>query len=119
MFAFSKLNRNSHKDCHFQDFFLILNRTITILGLLCVALAAGAIKPCITAFGGDQFKLPDQEKELNSFFPFLYIWINLSLLVAGLVTPILRRDVSCFGKESCYSLAFAVPFTFIVLSVRK
>ncbi|OXA37972.1 hypothetical protein Fcan01_27261 [Folsomia candida] len=118
MFAFSKLNRNSHKDCHFQDFFLILNRTITILGLLCVALAAGAIKPCITAFGGDQFKLPDQEKELNSFFPFLYIWINLSLLVAGLVTPILRRDVSCFGKESCYSLAFAVPFTFIVLSVR-
>ncbi|XP_021967051.2 solute carrier family 15 member 1 [Folsomia candida] len=94
-----------------------LTLTITILGLLCVALAAGAIKPCITAFGGDQFKLPDQEKELNSFFPFLYIWINLSLLVAGLVTPILRRDVSCFGKESCYSLAFAVPFTFIVLSV--
>ncbi len=32
-----------------------------IIGLICIALGAGGIKPCVAAFGGDQLKDTDEE----------------------------------------------------------
>ena len=36
-----------------------------MIGLALIALGTGGIKPCVAAFGGDQFKLPNQERQLQ------------------------------------------------------
>jgi solute carrier family 15 oligopeptide transporter 1 len=36
-----------------------------LIGLALIALGTGGIKPCVAAFGGDQFKLPEQERQLQ------------------------------------------------------
>jgi solute carrier family 15 oligopeptide transporter 1 len=38
---------------------------LALTGLFMIALGTGGIKPCVAAFGGDQFKLPEQEKQLQ------------------------------------------------------
>ncbi|XP_063872254.1 solute carrier family 15 member 1-like isoform X2 [Scylla paramamosain] len=87
---------------------LTIEKVITFLGLLLIALGTGGIKPCVSAFGGDQFVLPQQEKQLTQFFFVFYFSINAGSLLSTFITPILRDDVQCFGDD-CYSLAFGVP----------
>lgn len=87
---------------------LTIEKVIAFLGLLLIALGTGGIKPCVSAFGGDQFVLPQQEKQLVQFFFVFYFSINAGSLLSTFITPILRDDVQCFGDD-CYSLAFGVP----------
>ena len=61
-----------------------------MLGLLLIALGTGGIKPCIQAFGGDQFKLPEQERQLQTFFLLFYFAINGGALISTVLTPVLR-----------------------------
>ncbi|XP_048005679.1 peptide transporter family 1 isoform X1 [Leguminivora glycinivorella] len=89
----------------------------SILALLLIAFGTGGIKPCVSAFGGDQFKLPEQEKYLGYFFSLFYAAINAGSLVSTFLTPILRADVHCFGDNDCYSLAFGVPGVLMVISI--
>ena len=42
------------------------------VGLALIAVGTGGIKPCVSAFGGDQFQLPEQERQLQTFFSFFY-----------------------------------------------
>lgn len=70
----------------------------------------------MSAFGGDQF-LPSQTLQLQQFFSFFYISINAGSLISTFITPILRADVSCFGREDCFPLAFGVPAVLMVLAV--
>ena len=65
-------------------------REMSLVGLLFVAIGAGGVRPCVTAFGGDQFQLPDQEKELKSFFTYYYIACNVGSLIAYPISPIFR-----------------------------
>lgn len=90
---------------------------MTFLGLALIAVGAGGIKPCVAAFGGDQFKLPDQTKQMASYFSLFYFSINSGSFLSTLITPILREDVQCFGDETCYSLAFGVPGVLMFLSI--
>ncbi|XP_058790865.1 peptide transporter family 1-like [Phymastichus coffea] len=92
-------------------------RAITILGLFLIAVGTGGIKPCVSAFGGDQFKLPEQEVYLTTFFSLFYLAINSGSLISTFITPILRKDVHCFDQESCYPLAFFVPSVLMILSI--
>lgn len=85
------------------------------VGLVLIAIGTGGIKPCVSAFGGDQFK-PGQEQQLQRFFSIFYFAINLGALTSTLVTPILRGDVQCFGAD-CYPLAFGVPAGLMVFSL--
>ncbi|XP_072275176.1 solute carrier family 15 member 2 [Pyxicephalus adspersus] len=80
---------------------------LSIVGLVAIAFGTGGIKPCVSAFGGDQF---DEEhvKERGKFFSIFYMSINAGSLISTFVTPILRGDVKCFGMD-CYALAFGVP----------
>ena len=69
------------------------------------------------AFGGDQFKMPEQERQLQSFFSLFYFFINFGSLIGTFMTPILREDVHCFGDDSCFSLAFGVPGVLMAVAV--
>jgi len=91
----------------------------TMIGLALIALGSGGIKPCVSAFGGDQFKMPEQVKQAATFFSLFYFAINCGSLISTTVTPILREDVHCFGEQECYSLAFGLPAILMILSVGK
>ncbi|XP_046631111.1 solute carrier family 15 member 2-like [Daphnia pulicaria] len=89
----------------------------SMTGLLIIAIGTGGIKPCVSAFGGDQFVRPQQDRQLESFFSVFYFSVNAGSLISTAVTPILREDVSCFGDDTCYPLAFGVPAVLMLISV--
>ena len=63
---------------------------LSIIGLCIIAVGSGGLKACIFAFGGDQFKLPEQHRQLQTFFSILYFAANLGGFLSAFVTPILR-----------------------------
>lgn len=69
-----------------------------MIGLFLIALGTGGIKPCVSAFGGDQFT-SDQSHLLQSFFSVFYFAINAGSLLSMLITPVLRGRNT---KKSCY-----------------
>jgi len=87
-----------------------------MVGLVIIAFGTGGIKPCVSAFGGDQFVLPQQERQLEAFFSVFYFSINAGSLISTFVTPILRSG-SCFGEDSCYSAAFGLPAVLMTVAV--
>lgn len=94
-----------------------LNRALTITGLLLIAVGSGGIKPCVAAFGGEQFKMPEQARQLATFFSLFYFSINAGSLLSTSVTPILREDVDCFDMGDCFPLAFGVPAVLMVVAI--
>ncbi|XP_008300099.1 solute carrier family 15 member 2 [Stegastes partitus] len=88
---------------------------LSMLGLILIAFGTGGIKPCVAAFGGDQF---DEEhvKERQKFFSIFYMSINAGSFLSTIITPILRSDVQCFGGD-CYALAFGVPAALMVVAL--
>ncbi|ROT64216.1 putative peptide transporter family 1-like, partial [Penaeus vannamei] len=89
---------------------------VSLIGLLLIALGTGGIKPCVSAFGGDQFVLPQQERQLAQFFSIFYFSINAGSLISTFVTPVLRDDIKCFNDD-CYSLAFGVPAVLMLVAL--
>jgi solute carrier family 15 (oligopeptide transporter), member 1 len=71
----------------------------------------------LNVFGGNQFKLPDQETLLKSFFSMQYLASNWGALTGQLVFPILKNEVKCFGADDCFSLAFVVAPVSMVVSL--
>ncbi|KAK4832072.1 hypothetical protein QYF61_020628 [Mycteria americana] len=64
---------------------------LSMIGLILIALGTGGIKPCVSAFGGDQFE-DDQEKQRSRFFSIFYLSINAGSLLSTIITPILRGE---------------------------
>ena len=62
-----------------------------VIGLLLIAIGTGGIKPCVSAFGGDQFT-SDQSHLLQNFFSVFYFAINAGSLLSMLITPVLRGN---------------------------
>lgn len=79
-----------------------------IVGLVLVAFGTGGIKPCVSAFGGDQFDA-GQAAALALYFSVFYFSINAGSVLSMFITPILRQNVHCFGRNDCYPLAFGLP----------
>ncbi|CAG2113595.1 unnamed protein product, partial [Medioppia subpectinata] len=103
------------------DTFLGKYRTIFYLSILYaignIVLSYSAVaEKSVSAFGGDQFG-PGQEKHLAKFFSFFYIAINAGSLLSTSTTPIMREDVQCFGRASCYPLAFGVPAVLMIVAL--
>lgn len=82
-----------------------------------IAIGTGGIKPCVSSFGGDQFILPAQEQYLQKFFSIFYFAINAGSLISTSATPELREGVQCFGRNSCFPLAFGVPAILMLISI--
>ncbi|XP_038206265.1 peptide transporter family 1-like [Zerene cesonia] len=89
----------------------------TLLGLFMITLGTGGIKPCVSSFGGEQFKLPQQENHLAVYFSILYFTLCVGSMIAKIVSPILRSEVHCFGEKDCYSLAFGAPGVVVLISI--
>ena len=89
----------------------------TVLGLSLIAFGTGGIKPCVSAFGGDQFVEPQQKEYLKQFFSLFYVSINAGSLISTFVSPILRQDVTCFDRADCYPAAFGLPALLMAISV--
>uniref|UniRef100_A0A672INR0 Solute carrier family 15 member 2 n=1 Tax=Salarias fasciatus TaxID=181472 RepID=A0A672INR0_SALFA len=88
---------------------------LSMVGLILIALGTGGIKPCVAAFGGDQFE-EEHVSERQKFFSIFYMSINAGSLLSTIITPILRGDVQCFGGD-CYALAFGVPAILMVVAL--
>lgn len=90
---------------------------MTFIGLALIAIGSGGIKPCVAAFGAEQFKLPEQEMFLTCYFALFYFFINMGSLLSTVVTPLLREDVKCFDKNDCYSAGFGLPAVLMIISI--
>lgn len=83
---------------------------------MAIVIASGGIKSNQNVFGGNQFKLPDEESQLNAFFSMQYFVLKCGLLTGQILLPIVRNDVKCFGEDNCYPLAFGLPALFMLLA---
>uniref|UniRef100_A0AAX7V4M0 Solute carrier family 15 member 2 n=1 Tax=Astatotilapia calliptera TaxID=8154 RepID=A0AAX7V4M0_ASTCA len=92
-----------------------LHIALSMSGLILIALGTGGIKPCVAAFGGDQFD-EEHTTERQKFFSIFYMSINAGSFLSTIITPILRGDVKCFGGD-CYALAFGVPAALMVVAL--
>lgn len=70
-------------------------------GLICIAMGAGAIKPCVSAHVGDQFGSRNQHM-LSRIFSWFYFSINVGAATSTILTPIFLEYVGPW-------LAFGVP----------
>src|SRR3954471_17510325 len=70
-------------------------------GLALIAFGSGGIKPCVSAFMGDQFK-PEQRHLLQKAYAAFYWSINLGSFFSFLVIPYVKNHQG-------YSAAFLVP----------
>ncbi|XP_062313746.1 solute carrier family 15 member 1 [Osmerus eperlanus] len=91
--------------------------TLSMLGLFLIALGTGGIKPCVAAFGGDQFQ-DHQEKQRSTFFSVFYLCINAGSLLSTIITPVLRgQECGIYSQQKCYPLAFGVPAALMVVAL--
>uniref|UniRef100_A0A8C3G7N8 Solute carrier family 15 member 1 n=2 Tax=Cyclopterus lumpus TaxID=8103 RepID=A0A8C3G7N8_CYCLU len=96
---------------------MTIHVVLSMVGLLLIALGTGGIKPCVAAFGGDQFG-EHQEKQRRTFFSVFYLCINGGSLLSTIITPILRaQECGIYSQQKCYSLAFGVPAALMVVAL--
>ncbi|MBR5194850.1 MAG: MFS transporter [Akkermansia sp.] len=83
---------------------------ILFIGLTIIAIGAGGIKPCVSAFVGDQ--VPEAEKNgptMTRLYAAFYWSVNLGSFFSFLVIPWVRQN---WG----YSWAFGIPGIFMALA---
>ncbi len=83
-------------------------RAILLAGLAIIAVGAGGIKPCVSAFVGDQMKDCSPAK-ITKMYSIFYWSINLGSFFAFLVIPYTSKT---YG----YGLAFGIPGIFMALA---
>uniref|UniRef100_A0A3Q3QRD2 Solute carrier family 15 member 1 n=2 Tax=Monopterus albus TaxID=43700 RepID=A0A3Q3QRD2_MONAL len=113
----SAVNDITDKDIDGTPDNMALHIALSMVGLLLIALGTGGIKPCVAAFGGDQFQ-EHQEKQRSTFFSIFYLSINAGSLLSTLITPILRgQKCGIYSEQQCYPLAFGVPAVLMVVAL--
>uniref|UniRef100_A0A3B4CHK9 Solute carrier family 15 member 1b n=1 Tax=Pygocentrus nattereri TaxID=42514 RepID=A0A3B4CHK9_PYGNA len=90
--------------------------SLSMVGLFLIAVGTGGIKPCVAAFGGDQFE-DHQEKQRSTFFSIFYLSINAGSLLSTIITPILRGQCICVFISLMYTKA--APKHNVMLQVCK
>ncbi len=78
---------------------------LVYLGLGCIALGAGGIKPCVSANVGDQFGRGNWFR-VQTIYQIFYFSINFGSFFATLMIPVIRGDGTVLWRTS---LAFGVP----------
>jgi POT family proton-dependent oligopeptide transporter len=88
---------------------LWVSRTGFLVGLGLVSLGAGGIKPCVSAFVGDQFR-GEQQTLLQRIYGWFYWVINLGSVTSNLLIPVL---LDRHGPR----VAFAIPGLLMALAL--
>ncbi|GBG70060.1 hypothetical protein CBR_g4888 [Chara braunii] len=88
---------------------------VAVAGLGLIALGTGGIKPCVSAYGGDQIELgippsPARDVLLRRFFSVFYFSINAGATLSTILTPKIRQYAS-------YSLAFGIPAALMMVAL--
>ncbi len=83
-------------------------QTWLIIGMLFIAIGAGAIKPCVSAHVGDQFGSGNKHM-LTQIFNWFYFSINLGAATSMILTPLLLAKVGPW-------LAFGLPGVLMALA---
>jgi POT family proton-dependent oligopeptide transporter len=78
-------------------------------GLALIALGSGGIKPCVSAYVGDQFRA-DQKTLVSKVYGLFYWMVNLGSFTATLLIPEL---LARYGP----SVAFAIPGVLMAIAV--
>ncbi|MDP2137244.1 MAG: oligopeptide:H+ symporter [Candidatus Didemnitutus sp.] len=93
------------------------NRTGFYTGLGLIALGSGGIKPCVSAFVGDQFDQTNKHRAKVVFDAFYWI-INFGSFFASLLMPIFLRS---YGPAVAFGIPGALMFiaTIILWAGRK
>jgi proton-dependent oligopeptide transporter, POT family len=80
-----------------------------LVGLTLIVVGAGGIKPCVSAFVGDQFR-PEQRTLIQRIYGWFYWIINLGSGTAKLLIPLLLVTLGP-------SVAFAVPGVLMAIAL--
>ncbi|XP_067615018.1 solute carrier family 15 member 2 isoform X2 [Eurosta solidaginis] len=86
-----------------------LGASLTVLvsiSLLLIAVGNGSIRACITSLGAQQFKIPEQAKNLADYFSLYYFVYYFGILLSKIIPPYERAKTHCFGKIDCYPAVF-------------
>lgn len=81
-------------------------------------MGTGTMKPCYIALAGDQFT-SQQSVERAQFYSYLYLSVTAGSLLSKFITPILRKDASCFNELDCYPLAFGTSSILLIFAFGK
>src|SRR5213082_3473211 len=95
----------------------VTNRLGFYVGLSLIALGSGGIKPCVSAFVGDQFDQTNKHRAKVVFDAFYWI-INLGSFFASLLMPIFLRQL---GPAFAFGVPGVLMFisTFVLWIARK
>ncbi|KAI5567530.1 hypothetical protein BDE02_13G096400 [Populus trichocarpa] len=82
------------------------------IALYLVALGQGGYKPCVPAFGADQFDRQDTKeyKAKSSFFNWWYFFVSSGILVSLLVLTYIQDNLS-------WSLGFGIPCIMMICAL--
>ncbi|GMT07866.1 hypothetical protein PENTCL1PPCAC_30040 [Pristionchus entomophagus] len=97
-----------------QNFTSSLHPWLDLTGLVVIAIGTGGIKPCVSAFGADQFD-KGQDRMISVYFSMFYFSINAGAMISTFVSPLFRAQ-PCLGQDSCYPLSFGVPAVLMVVA---
>lgn len=92
---------------------------LTVLAIIILSYGNGSLKPCILAFGADQFHLPEQTEHMNRYFAHFYLVLKVSGVASSLLTPVVRSDIPSIGEADGYLLAFALVLVMNVGALGK
>ena len=85
-----------------------------------IAAGTGAIKPCVSNFGGDQYDVhdPNEQKEQESFFNWFYLSINVSAAVAfGYLVTLATNGSGAIPAEWGFTAAYSIAAAAMSIAV--
>lgn len=92
-------------------------RIFSLIGLIIAIIGVGCIKCNSNTFAANQYKLPEQAKQLSVYFSMQYFCMKSGSIIGRFFNPIMRADVDCFGMKGCLPLAFGVPSLAMIASM--
>lgn len=83
-------------------------RPLLFGSLVLCAIGNGSIRACISALGGLQFQLPEQNDALQRYFSQYYFIYYGGILLSKIVPPSVRVHTQCLGRSDCYAAVFGM-----------